>query len=264
MNAKANDGTTPLHLACQRGNEQAVELLLASEEIDETITDENGDTPLHEACSSGETEIVEKILTKLKSRPGQVNLLLPNDKELTPLHIACREGYVDIVKLLLKEGFHQKKDLVEAQDNERSTPLHLACENGREGNEVIIQTLLLYNADIFSEMGGGLTPMHIAAKYGHKSVMEMLYSSGEKIFEVQDDNDQTPLHYAAENNQVEMIEYLIDKYVYLHEMYCTKRILFTRANCVYMNLIQAEFEGVLGKFCNFLKCLGGPSLNVSC
>ena len=210
MNAKANDGTTPLHLACQRGNKQAVELLLASQEIDETIIDENGDTPLHEACSSGETEIVDKILTKLKTGES-VNLLLPNDKQLTPLHIACREGYVEIVKLILKVGFHQKKDLVEAQDNERSSPLHLACENGREGNDTIIQTLLLYNADIFSEMEGGITPMHIAAKYGHVKVMDMLNSSGEKIFEVQDDDDQTPLHYAAVNNQVKMIEYLIDK-----------------------------------------------------
>jgi ankyrin repeat protein len=210
VNAKANDGTTPLHLACQRGNEQAVELLLASNEIDEAITDENGDTPLHEACSSGETNIVNKILTKLKAGES-VNLLLPNDKQLMPLHIACREGYVEIVKLLLKEGFHQKKDLVEAKDNERSTPLHLACENGREGNDDIVKTLLLNNADIFAEMEGGLTPMHIAAKYGHVKVMDMLNSSGMKIFEVQDDDDQTPLHFAAENNQVDMIEYLINQ-----------------------------------------------------
>lgn len=188
----------------------AVELLLKCKTIDEGISDQNGDTPLHEACLSGETNIVEMILEKLKAR-GNINVLLPNDKQLTPLHIACREGFVDIVKLLLKYAFHQRDKLVAAEDNERSTPLHLSCENGREGNDIIVQTLLLNNANIFAQMENGITPMHIAAHYGHVKVMGMLNSSGENIFEVLDEDDQTPLHYAAENNQVEMIEYLIAK-----------------------------------------------------
>lgn len=210
VNTKAKDGTTPLHLACQRGNQPAVELLLACDNIDETIMDENGDTPLHEACLSGETKIVEIILEKLK-KGGDINLLLQNDKLLTPLHIACREGYVDIVKLLLKYGFNQREKLVKAEDNEQGTPLHLACENGLEGNDIIVQSLLLNKADILAKMENGVTPMHIAAHYGHVKVMDMLHSSGESIFEVVDDDDQTPLHYAAENNQEEMMTYLLDK-----------------------------------------------------
>lgn len=150
------------------------------------------------------------ILEKMK-REGETELLLPNDKELTPLHIACREGYVDIVKLILKYGFHQREKLVEARDNEQGTPLHLACENGQPGNDVIVQSLLLNNADIFAQMENGVTPMHVAANYGHVNVMDMLHSSGESIFDVVDDDDLTPLHYAAENNQVKMIEYLADK-----------------------------------------------------
>lgn len=187
-----------------------MEILLGAPEINENITDENGDTPLHEACLSGETKIVELILEKMK-KGGEVNLLLPNDKELTPLHIACREGYVDIVKLLLKYAFHQRDKLVEAQDNEQGTPLHLACENGQKGNDVIVQTLLLNNADIFARMENGVTPMHVAANFGHVNVMKMLHSSGEKIFDEVDDDDQVPLHYAAENNQIEMIRYLVDQ-----------------------------------------------------
>ena len=187
-----------------------MELLLASADINESISDKNGDTALHEACLSGFTKIVEMILEKLKAR-GEINILLPNDKQLTPLHIACREGHVDIVKLLLKNAFHQRNQLVAAMDNERSTPLHLSCENGREGNNIIVQTLLLNGANMFAWMESGITAMHIAARYGHVKIMDMLSSSGENIFDAIDDYDQTPLHYAAENNQVEMIEYLISK-----------------------------------------------------
>ena len=173
------------------------------------IIDDSRDTPLHKACLSGETAAVEKILVK---RAGEADLLLTNHAKLTPLHIACREGYFKIVKLLLQYELKQTGDhkSIQALSITRSTPLHLACESGREE---IVKILLLNRADIFAERGGRVTAMHIAAKHGHVEIMKELHahSSGKNIFMVVDANDQTPLHYAAKNNQVEMIEYLLKK-----------------------------------------------------
>ena len=173
------------------------------------ITDESGDTPLHKACLSGETAAVDKILVK---RAGEADLLLTNDAMLTPLHIACREGYSKIVKLLLEYELKQMGDHknIRVVSITHSTPLHLACESGREE---IVKMLLLNSADIFAKRGGRVTAMHIAAKHGHIEIMKELHacSSGENIFEVVDVNDRTPLHYAAKNNQVKMIEYLLEK-----------------------------------------------------
>ena len=173
------------------------------------ITDKNGDMPLHKACLSGETTAVEKILVKCA---GEADLLATNDAKLIPLHIACREGYSKIVKLLLRYELNQTSEhrSVRAVSITHSTPLHLACESGREET---VKMLPLNSADIFAKREGGVTAMHIAAKHGHVKIMEELHvrSSGENIFEVVDANERTPLHYAAKNNQVEMIEYLLEK-----------------------------------------------------
>jgi ankyrin repeat protein len=55
--------------------------------------------------------------------------------------------------------------------------------------------------------------VHIAAKRGYIKIMEELLKSesGRSILEAVDANEQTPLHYAAKNNQPEMIKFLLDK-----------------------------------------------------
>lgn len=69
-------GITPLHLACQVGNNEAVKLLVEIRDIDLTAKDVNGDTPLHEACFRGRLEIatvtvlLEKIEEKIKDCKG--------------------------------------------------------------------------------------------------------------------------------------------------------------------------------------------------
>lgn len=208
MNVKAQYGITPLHLACQRGNIDAVEILLNSANIDVTVADDNKDTPLHEAALNGFTKIVKLILDKMKS-DGIVSLDLPNDEYHTPLHLACREGHTEVVKLILQYGFDQRMQLATAQDNEQSTPLHLACESG---NDDIVRVLLLNGADLLSPKSENVFPIHIAAKFGFVKVVEtMLQGAKEDIINVGDIYQKTPLHYAAQFNQEEMIDFLLDK-----------------------------------------------------
>lgn len=216
VNARAKDDSTPLHLACQTGNEYAVDLLLSSKDIDVYSCDENGDTALHIACLSGKTSIVERFLTRLEEieAPRELNLVLPNHAHLTPLHIACREDHAKIVELLLMKGIHQRRELVEAKDIWSNTPLHLSCENWKEsGHHACAEILLHEGADVFAQGDGGATPMHIAARKGYVNMMKMLHSTGKRIFNVVDDKLKTPLHTAcaAGNNRPEMIHYLLEQ-----------------------------------------------------
>ena len=206
VNCKAQYGISPLHLACQRANYPAVKALLESKYIDVNIPDDNQDTPLHEACLSGDQRIVELLLQRMKEE--NANLLLQNDEKQTPLHVACSEGHTEIVKLILQYGFQQRKDLVSAQDNEFSTPLHLACENG---NEEIVRILLLNGADIHAAKDEEISPLHLAARHGFIKVATTLLASGLKIINILDAEQQTPLHFAAQFNQSEMVTFLLEK-----------------------------------------------------
>ncbi len=211
MNVKAQYGVSALHLASQRGNEYAVDILLRKSEIIVNIQDENRDTPLHEACLNGHYAIVEKLLLRMKlENPEDVNISLQNVELQSPLHIACREGYTEIVKILLQQvsSFQNRANLTQTRDNEQNTALHLACESGKEE---IVRILLLNGADLFAVKIEDVTPMHIAARYGFTEEIKTLMSSGEDIIDVVDIYNRTPLHYAAAHNQVDMINFLIDQ-----------------------------------------------------
>ena len=64
VNAKDNDGETPLHDASKWGKPEVVELLLAHDEIEVNAKGEDGSTPLHWASN-------EEIKDLLKAKGGR-------------------------------------------------------------------------------------------------------------------------------------------------------------------------------------------------
>ena len=212
MNQTGRYGLSALHLACQRGNHIAVSVLLRSNDIDTCVTDKNNDTPLHEACLSGYDKIVEKLMQRLELEDPTsvaVKANLKNYELQTPLHLACREGYNEVVNCILKHipEFGKRSILTKTRDNEENTPLHLACESGKEE---IVRILVLNGADLMSVRRECVSPMHIAARYGYTAVAKTLLT-GSNIVDLCNDCNQTPLHFAASHNQVEMISFLISQ-----------------------------------------------------
>ena len=57
-------------------------------------------------------------------------------------------------------------------------------------------------------ISSGVTPLHLAAKYGHKEIVEILIANGADI-NAKDDDGETPLHKAAWERHEEIAKFLI-------------------------------------------------------
>jgi uncharacterized protein len=94
INARAFNGDTALMIASFKGNQPAVEALLASG----AQVDHSGWTPLHYAAASGHNVIVRLLL----DRAATLDARSPNNT--TPIMMAAWGGHIMTVKLLLDEG----------------------------------------------------------------------------------------------------------------------------------------------------------------
>lgn len=96
-------------------------------------------------------------------------------------------------------------DVNKVNKNDR-TPLHLAAKYGRKD---MVEMLLNKEAKVDVVDNRGRTPLHLAAQHNEKKeIVEMLLNKGAKI-DVVDSRGRTPLHLAAQNNNKEIAEALI-------------------------------------------------------
>ena len=166
------------------------------------MQDNHHDTPLHEACNRGNLAIVKELLNY------GADVDIQNDDDEIPLHTACKEGFVEIVKEILHCNHDRAKELVEAQDNTKNTPMHFAVESG---NLETVKVLLLYKANPSEPNDNEVVPMHLAAAQGYIDIARILLDCHDFCKDLLDDQQQSPLHYAARNSQVAMIKFLISR-----------------------------------------------------
>ncbi|XP_072288399.1 serine/threonine-protein phosphatase 6 regulatory ankyrin repeat subunit A-like, partial [Eucyclogobius newberryi] len=116
-------GKTPLMMAAENGQTNAVELLVSSAKADLTLQDAAKNTALHLACSKGHETSALLILEKITDR----NLINATNSALqTPLHVAARNGLTVVVQELLAKGAS-----VLAVDENGYTPA-LACAPNKD------------------------------------------------------------------------------------------------------------------------------------
>jgi len=111
INTRDRDHATPLHLACKRGNDEVVRLLLGVRGMVPSTTmlthsagvdavDCTGKTPLHWACSMGHEKVVETLLSI-----GNIASLVKDDRGRTALHEAIEHRRVRVLRVMLKKFF---------------------------------------------------------------------------------------------------------------------------------------------------------------
>lgn len=161
---------------------------------------------LCKSCESGD------ILQVLRLMQAGTNINDMDAAGLLPIHYACRYGHMHLIKLLLEYGSDCSSYITGV------SPLEFAVKGN---NFHCFQILIDFGTNI-DDIGsltkikttaksiGGVPPLLIAAKLGFEESINELLRLGANV-NIQDENGNTCLHYAAENivNPVEIIEILL-------------------------------------------------------
>ena len=127
MNAlmvKDECGRTVLHLACQKGHlniVQVIESHLDTEKLQEMykLCDNEGNTVLHFACQSQKENIVRYLVDKRRTHIDARNSSKNGE---APIHVAAQFQSTDVIDVLLNQGA-----AIETKDAKECTPLHHAA-----------------------------------------------------------------------------------------------------------------------------------------
>jgi ankyrin repeat protein len=180
---KLFQSTKNLFIAIEHNNLKEVKNCIKEGEYI-NVKDEKGKTPLHIASFSGQTDIVQYLL-KMKANIEAVDI-----NNLTPLHLAATNDEIEIVKLLLKKGASYN---VKNQEDKVS---HELKEN---------QSIILLNE--IDKLFNGVQSDNPQVVIEYFKNIYKKYNID--INNIRDIQGNTILHYAAESNYYDIVEFLL-------------------------------------------------------
>ncbi|KAF3074953.1 Ankyrin-3 [Trichoderma lentiforme] len=228
---------SPLLLAAKKGYDLIVKHLLAAEAYIKCVTkDQQGQTSLYLAAEYGHQGIIRQLVTA--ERPEDSVLNRQSSSGISPLMIACSNGHTDVAKLLL-----EKNADVTLHDHDNKTAAYYSLSSE---DEKLAMTILEHanSVDDFRDIGSifvkaaelgfgnviryclksttqpsedplgeyrdqnGQRALHIAARKGHRHIVEVLLSSSVEVDPV-DDSYNTPLVLAAQSGEAAIVRLLL-------------------------------------------------------
>uniref|UniRef100_A0A8C7MDJ0 Ankyrin repeat domain 52 n=1 Tax=Oncorhynchus kisutch TaxID=8019 RepID=A0A8C7MDJ0_ONCKI len=226
-------GRTPLHLAASCGHMELLRSLLQgatrTDPLD-SMLDYSGYTPTHWAAYHGHEDCLDVLLEHKPFSIQEGNPFTPLHCALTPLHAAAYSESVGGLQLALVQGaevnavdttgrsalmvaadngrttaveilLHQAKADLTLLDVNDNTALHLACSKAHEMCALLILGEISDPSLINATNSALQMPLHIAARNGLATVVQVLLSQGAAVMAI-DEEGHTPALACAPNKDV--------------------------------------------------------------
>lgn len=266
INAQNKAGRTPLHVAFEYQTLGNVAEFLIKENIPNivyNVTDNQGQSLLHLAAKLEDKSFLEVLLKKYLE--SSLSLDEKNKLGKTALQIAVENGHESNVQLLLHYGANVdmsdlKKLLKSAEANpncsikmmlpifnltdqklfenevadlecfniEGQTALHLAAKYGFKN---VLKHLIGKGTDVNKKNVQGQTSLHLACS---KEIFDLLKSAG-SVENINDLDENTGLHFAVYNSNLEMVEHLIKQNPYID---CQNKMRQTALHLAMQNVMS--------------------------
>ncbi|XP_029287338.1 LOW QUALITY PROTEIN: serine/threonine-protein phosphatase 6 regulatory ankyrin repeat subunit C [Cottoperca gobio] len=183
---------TALHCALVNGHDVAAGLLVKAvgPQI-VNVSDAKGRTPMHAAAHSGNVAGLQLVL----AQGAEVNAV--DHCGCSAVMVAADCGQTKAVEFLL----HKAKPDLTLVDVNNNTALHLACSKGHEMCALLILGEISDTSLINATNSALQMPLHIAARKGLATVVQVLLSRGAAVMAV-DEEGHTPALSCAPNKNV--------------------------------------------------------------
>ena len=198
VDAQDKNGWTPLMIAVQFGHNGIAEVLM-NEKVDLNKKNKFGETALYHAAETGNFDATEKLLE------GNADVDTKNKDGWTPLMISLKNQQINIANILTGNV-----DLIRKNINQKNkygdTALHFAVKIEDKG---IVKNLTEAGAALNTQNKNGWTPLMIAVKYRHTSIMEDLIKDLNFDLNQTTNKKETALHHAANAGNIDATTKLI-------------------------------------------------------
>ncbi|GFF96244.1 hypothetical protein IFM53868_08439 [Aspergillus udagawae] len=211
LNTANRHGSTPLNWAVEQGNTAMVDVLLkklsSTPPLPSVEIEQSNSWSLHIAAGARNLDIIKRLL----AHGYDVNT--KDSEQQTPLSLAVRKGYLKVVNLLLCQ-----RDIdINVADTQGMTPIWLATRYGRD--EIACRLLAKPDLDVnavVTERTVGVgrewsTSLHHAVQRGCLLIARLLLANDRLDPNITDHLLRTPLHWAASNGNIKMVNLLLSR-----------------------------------------------------
>lgn len=166
MEAKDNNGWTPLLYACRNSQLEAANLLIEGGASIKSRSND-GSTSVMLAARDGGEKLVMDLLAK------QAPIDKKDDRGWTLLFVACEDGRLELVKWLLRKSANVKD-----KSKENQTVMMVAATSG---NTKVAEKLLKKMANLNSQTNDGDTALLVAIKTQQEEFAKWLVENGTDV-----------------------------------------------------------------------------------